>query len=451
MQVQNYKKASAVIEHTPFRVSQHISPPLDTQIGLNPAATIRLRNPSQERPRPIYPVHISHGDFRASRVLRKLRLPMSLIPPHYVCKICHKGFLKASVLRDHQNVHSGLRPYSCKHCGRAFANHGSRYQHEQTHQKRRHKCACGKLFGRSQELERHQGLGRVECAITRTNTSTLSVEIDQVNLVVSQKARHIASQNTAFTHGIRDYFRNSIGNSRSLSYGNFQSDLLMRNEATFDCMIVTLRAFVMITAYQLRFVMGDITRASFQRQIRASLDTAHRMIDQLAGSATTLLPAWICASFFCILCKAGCGSARGEFILVTKMQEFQLRFDNLGAQLSCKKSWRCGIGSMKQRMRLCNHSPELLHMASLVRSNLGDTIKSLPPTTDWRLLYGIRGGLGILRNFVYMWIAFTASRQASITQSWDAIEIFEDQIEEIVKLYLQHLDAVIARLESSVR
>lgn len=45
------------------------------------------------------------------------------------CNFCHKVFEKKCNVVDHLRSHSGLKPYSCKHCGQLFTVLGNRDRH----------------------------------------------------------------------------------------------------------------------------------------------------------------------------------------------------------------------------------------------------------------------------------------------------------------------------------
>ena len=48
----------------------------------------------------------------------------------FQCIDCGKGFMSERLLQDHTNVHTGAKPYQCRHCPTAFQNSSNRAAHE---------------------------------------------------------------------------------------------------------------------------------------------------------------------------------------------------------------------------------------------------------------------------------------------------------------------------------
>ena len=45
------------------------------------------------------------------------------------CEHCGKRFARRQQLNDHNNVHTGARPYICEQCGLTFNNNGNMSHH----------------------------------------------------------------------------------------------------------------------------------------------------------------------------------------------------------------------------------------------------------------------------------------------------------------------------------
>ena len=52
-----------------------------------------------------------------------------------LCRFCSKEFWSATVLREHERIHTNEKPYECKLCGRPFRTAGLLRKHvTRTHQ-----------------------------------------------------------------------------------------------------------------------------------------------------------------------------------------------------------------------------------------------------------------------------------------------------------------------------
>ena len=69
----------------------------------------------------------------------KLMTPQPQTTPNseytYTCAICGKGFHFPSHMERHNRIHSGIKPFACKFCGRRFATKGNMQSHIVTHYK----------------------------------------------------------------------------------------------------------------------------------------------------------------------------------------------------------------------------------------------------------------------------------------------------------------------------
>ena len=51
----------------------------------------------------------------------------------FKCDVCGKGFVEKERLEDHNNIHTGEKPYKCKFCSSCFASKGTHAMHERGH------------------------------------------------------------------------------------------------------------------------------------------------------------------------------------------------------------------------------------------------------------------------------------------------------------------------------
>ncbi|KAF1610666.1 UNVERIFIED_CONTAM: Zinc finger and SCAN domain-containing protein 21, partial [Eudyptes pachyrhynchus] len=70
-----------------------------------------------------------------------------LVDRPYDCK-CGKAFGQSSDLLKHQRMHTEEAPYQCKDCGKAFSGKGSLIRHYRIHTgEKPYQCnECGKSF-----------------------------------------------------------------------------------------------------------------------------------------------------------------------------------------------------------------------------------------------------------------------------------------------------------------
>ncbi|CAL8260315.1 unnamed protein product [Arctogadus glacialis] len=88
--------------------------------------------------------------YRAHRCFQQVVL--------YLCTDCGKDFTNHYSLKQHQRVHTGVRPHSCPHCLKTFVHMGQLNVHLRTHTgEKPYLCThCGDSFRQSGDLKRHE-------------------------------------------------------------------------------------------------------------------------------------------------------------------------------------------------------------------------------------------------------------------------------------------------------
>lgn len=75
----------------------------------------------------------------------------------FLCKFCHKEFLKKADIETHVQMHAGKKPFQCTICAKRFSKTLELSRHLKRHErKRKYPCpTCGKLFVDHNNLKRH--------------------------------------------------------------------------------------------------------------------------------------------------------------------------------------------------------------------------------------------------------------------------------------------------------
>lgn len=84
----------------------------------------------------------------------------------YICKICNKGFDVLTWFKEHDNFHSGVKPFKCGYCGKSFlysrylsAHKNSMHKEEMTGISSIHECGiCKKQYQHKNSLKLHMNV-----------------------------------------------------------------------------------------------------------------------------------------------------------------------------------------------------------------------------------------------------------------------------------------------------
>lgn len=115
-------------------------------------------NPDDMQTKSTFTCHICRRTFKLKPNLRKHIVTLHTNKRQHECKICHKTFHEAYVLRNHVISHVHDRNFSCHICFKSLKSNKSVRKHMlAVHTDKRHECnTCYKKFKSAYVLKMHQ-------------------------------------------------------------------------------------------------------------------------------------------------------------------------------------------------------------------------------------------------------------------------------------------------------
>ncbi|XP_063630742.1 zinc finger protein 99-like [Cydia splendana] len=160
--------------------------------------------------------HLNQQGRRPRHAPRRKYASKPRQPGQFVCEHCGRIKPNAALLRYHQRIHDGVKPFACEHCPKAFTLKSSLVWHTRTHTgEKPYQCAeCPRAFSSKANFNRHHktvhlGIrGHFPCSVCArvfTTRSDARVHTDSVHRGLPQPRRDRSRKTRKHVQGLSTF------------------------------------------------------------------------------------------------------------------------------------------------------------------------------------------------------------------------------------------------------